>query len=161
LESAKVIRQVVQTVKTDTFSSASTTYTAVTGLTVTITPSTNTNKILLIAQISGTHSSINSGDKNFLRFTGGNAGTYIGNAAGSRERATMGSTVASQSVYAGVESLIAVYLDSPATSSAITYGLEHRSSSVATFYVNRSQVDTDNSSFGRYASSITAIEVAA
>ena len=54
------IIQVVQTVKTDDFSTAVSTgnYNAITGLSCTITPSTNSSKILLHAVIVGTNSGI-------------------------------------------------------------------------------------------------------
>ena len=47
------VLQVVQTVKSDTFSTSSTTFTDVTGLSVSITPSSTSNKILILASISG------------------------------------------------------------------------------------------------------------
>ena len=47
------IVQTVQTVKTDTHYTSSTSYTDVTGLTVSITPTSNTSKILIYCLING------------------------------------------------------------------------------------------------------------
>ena len=45
------IIQVVQSVKTDTFSTSSSSFTDITGLSATITPSSNSNKILVILDL--------------------------------------------------------------------------------------------------------------
>ena len=47
------------------------------------------------------------------------------------------------------------HLDSPATTSAVTYGLYHAEEGTNALYVNRSVNDTDNDNFCRVASSIT------
>ena len=147
------ILQVVSTAKTDTFSTSSTSFVAITGLTAAITPSSATSKILVIAQITG------SGANFFLRLSGGNAGTYVGDAAGSRvQSATQmfsGSTAASTTTI--------VFLDSPATAASVTYGVEIRRGGLSseTLVVNGNQDATDNTNRGRTASSITVMEVSA
>lgn len=148
------VLQVVSTTKTDTFSTTSTSFTDVTGLTVSITPSSATNKVLLVAQVS-LGSSANGVN---LRLSGGNAGTYIGDAASNRIRSVIGGS----SLMAGdaIESMVLVFLDSPATTSSTTYAVEMRTSGSAG-YVNRSTSDVNLADYSRGASSITAIEVAA
>jgi len=47
------VLQVVSTTKTDTFSTTSTTFTDVTGLSVTITPTSSSNQILVLVGITG------------------------------------------------------------------------------------------------------------
>ena len=161
LDDAYVIAQVTQTVKTDTFSTTANTYQSVTGLAVTITPSTNTAKILIIAQV-------NQGDHaqgSFVRITGGNASGYVGDADGSRvQSATYYSGASAANFQVNVGSQVICYLDSPATTSPVTYQVELRVGGTAawnTAYINRTHIDSNSVIFGRVPSSITAIEVAA
>jgi len=152
---------VVSAAKTDTFSSTSGTYADVTGLSVTITPTSATSKILLIAQVNISTSG-GAGDGTWLAFTGGNAGTYIGDAASTRQRAVGGVQHDSSTFYVHAENypVPMVYLDSPATTSATTYKVQ-MAVSLGTGYVNQTGIANDAIRFGRTASSITAIEVAA
>ncbi len=55
------------------------------------------------------------------------------------------------------------YLDSPSSTSALTYGVKiaHTSSSTKDVYVNRSHDNSDDASWGRNASTITVMEVLA
>lgn len=153
------VLQVVSTAKTDTFSTANTTFTDVTGLTATITPSSTSNKVLVIAQVAGGCTETN-GHAAYYRIGGGNAATYIGGAASSRV-----STVSQVSVFASLNNGLAmptvgmVYLDSPSTTSATTYAVQIRGGNGATAYVNRSGNDGDFSYIARGASSITVMEI--
>ncbi len=54
---AGAVLQVVQTTKTDTFSTTSTSFTDITGMTVNITPSSTSNKVLVLV-----HCPITMGD---------------------------------------------------------------------------------------------------
>jgi hypothetical protein len=160
LDLASVIVQVVQTVKTDTFSTTSTTPVSVTGLSVSITPSSNTNKILLILDVRiGSHF-----DGAHLRVSGGNSGNYIGDAASSRTRRIGGwnPRPVTNTWEIITQTAGGVYLDSPATTSPVTYQVETWGSNVSSSsFINRSFTDSNNSTYGREASSITAIEVVA
>jgi hypothetical protein len=156
------ILQVKSTTKTDVFSTNSPTFTTVTGLTATITPSSASSKILVLVDAKiGTNNAVGVGSH--IRITGGNAATYIGDAASSRAR-TAFSVSPSQANWGtglGVQNAAITFLDSPATTSAITYAVEQRRGSSADFvFVNRSGADTDNDNYGRFASSITLMEVA-
>jgi len=152
---------VVQTVKTDTFSTTSTSFTPVTGLSVTITPSSDTSRILVIVSGSVGISSGASG-RPVLKVTGGNAGTFIGDAASSRTRTAMGGVRAVS--LSGADHLLSaitmLYVDSPATASAVTYQAEMCNSGAGTVYLNTTGTDSTNSTYVRAASAITAIEVA-
>jgi hypothetical protein len=150
---------VVQTVKTDTFTTSSTSFTPITGLTATITPTSATSKILIIADLK-----ISGGEHSGVRLTGGNAADYIGDADGSRTRVAGG--VGSQAL-GGLDTremafaVSLVYLDSPNSASAVTYGLDARKEgSFGAFQLNRSDTNLNNSQTMLYASSITVIEVA-
>ena len=149
--------QVQSTAKLDTFTTTSQTFGDITGLSVTITPTSASNKVLVIAQIA-----VSTGFATaygFFKLTGGNSGTYIGDAAGNRISAVFGGySTADQS--AVVQGLSIVYLDSPATTSATTYKVQTRGGlSVPSVAVNRSHPDNNDANAVRGASSITAIEV--
>ena len=152
------ILQVVSTTKTDTYtdSSGSGTLTTVTGLSVAITPQFSTSKILVYATVNY---GANGGNRALFAFTGGNTATaYIGDAAGSRRRAATGA----QSIDANdVVPVTLLYLDSPATTSAITYAVQAADIAGGTLYVNRSSTDTNATNYARYASTIVALEISA
>jgi len=157
LDAAGLFKQIVQTVKTDTFSTTSTSFTPVTGMSVSITPSDNTNKVLVVAFVN---SSDNASGSNHFKITGGNAGTFIGDAAGSNRIRAAFSVDQQLTGGSGVASGTIVYLDSPATASSVTYQLEMMVNA-STGYLNRTRDDTDTTRYPRVASSITAIEVTA
>jgi len=52
------------------------------------------------------------------------------------------------------------FIDSPASTSSITYKLQVNNDNTQTFFLNRSVSDQDNATGGRYISVITAMEVA-
>ena len=94
IDTGKIL-QVVQAVKTDVFTSNSTTYTDITGLNLAITPSSTSSKILV--NVSFNHQS-NAQDRwRAFQITRGSTAIYIGNADGSRTRASVHSGLASGS----------------------------------------------------------------
>jgi hypothetical protein len=150
------VLQVKSTAKLDTFTTSSATFVDVTGLTVAITPSSASNKVLVIAQIS--HGIGEATPYGHFKLNGGNTSTYVGNAASNRVRAVFGG----YSAYDGENTLFSesiVYLDSPATTSATTYAVQVRAGTSGSVIINASSTDADNASVTRGASSITAIEV--
>lgn len=153
LVSAK-LGQVVNTVKTDTFTSTSTAYVDITGLSLSITPTSASSKILVFAVVNGSGpSAVSDAVVQLVRDS-----TAIGNGAtaGSR-RVGFGQLNASTgSIYPGA----ITFLDSPATTSATTYKIQGAlMTGSGTFTINRSPTDTDSASYGRVSSQITAIEV--
>ena len=150
---------VVQTVKTDTFS-ASLASGAISGaaISATITPTSASSKVLVIASLTIASTTGVAGASLFV----GSAeeSGYIGDAAGSRKRRSVGVQYGGSASANPTAS--AVYLDSPATTSATVYDfrLYHGSSTTQTVYLNRSQTDTDGNTGVRTVSSITLIEVA-
>jgi len=164
LRGAFRILQVVQTVKKDTFSTASTSFVDVTGLTVAITPSAATNKILVVADVKFAHTAT-ANTSTAIRLNGGNSNTYIADAASNR-------TVSADGMETGVlnwddslghYSTTLFFLDSPATTSATTYAVQTRAAGGGggSAVINRSGVDTDSANYVRFASSITVFEVSA
>ena len=155
--SGQVPVQIVSTTKTDTFS-ASVATTAlsgtVTGLTATITPTSASNKILVI--IHGHFSS--SGDAaTYTNLYRGSTQICIADAAGSRGRKTSSSIGSGYSL----PSTAITFLDSPATTSAVTYSLQlsHINAGTLTVYVNRTSADDDGARFARFTSTITVMEI--
>jgi hypothetical protein len=156
------VAQVLSTLKTDTFSTTSTSAVSITGLSQSITPSLSTSKVLIIVSLAAGVSNTD-GDAAFFQLTGGNSTTYVGDTAGSRRRTVHwvrrdgsgGQAIASTNM-----PMTMVYLDSPATTSAVTYQAQayiHQ----GTAYVNRSGVDNNDGSNGRSASTITVMEILA
>jgi hypothetical protein len=151
---------VVQTVKTDTFSTASTSYVAITGMSVTITPTSNTSKILVMMDLGcgGITNGVFS-----VRLRRDSTVIYAGDAAGNRSLGLFAMMTYSNQGE-GIHRYPAVFLDSPGTTSSVTYDLQVRlilnSAGAPTFLVNRGSSDSDALQHSRTASSITAIEVA-
>lgn len=158
LRGAFRVLQVVSTTKTDTYtdSSGTGTLTTITGLSVAITPQFNTSKILIYATCNY---GANGGNRAIFALTGGNTSTaYIGDAAGTRRRVATGA----QSIDANdVVPVTMLFLDSPATTSAITYAVQAADIAGGALFINRSSTDTNGTNFARYASSIIALEISA
>jgi hypothetical protein len=150
------VLQVKSTAKTDTFTMSSATLADVTGLSVAITPSSASNLVLV-----SVHLSFNNDET----VTGLNGALFrnstqiaLGDAAGSRLRRTwLRAAGLSSNTVGGTLSMM--FLDTPATTSATTYKLQIASDQTGAIYVNRNYTDTDNTTFTRAISTITAMEV--
>lgn len=152
------VAQTVQTVKTDTFTSTSTTYTDVTGLSVTITPKSSTSKILVTVSISGCcNDAINS--RAFYQIVRGSTAIGVGDVASNRSTATGVFTTYSLGTNALILTSAVAYLDSPATTSATTYKIQAKTPPGGTFYVNRTENDGDTANAPRVISTITVQEI--
>jgi len=153
------ILQVKQTVKTDTFSTTSTSFADVTGLSVAITPSSTSSKILVIYDVKASCGNIQIA----FALLRDSTQIYLGDAAGSnriRAASTIGSTGTGTSEARNPQGTVAVFLDSPATTSETTYKIQAQVNQ-GTGYVNRSEDDADQVYRARVPSSITVMEVAA
>ena len=153
------ILQVVSTTKTDTFSSTSLSLTDVTGLSVSITPSSTSNKVLITGSVCWSISDTTPYLSYFV-LVRGSTQICIADAAGNRSRATFGS----QGVYSTDNTPFAPlnFLDSPSSTSSVTYKIQTSVEGGRTVYVNRGgESDGDQSIVARFTSTITAMEVAA
>ena len=152
------IIQVVQTVKTDSFSTnTGSSYVDVTGMSVTITPSSSSNKILIMPSLNLTSE---VSHRHGFRILRDSTAIHIGDSAGNRRRATSGQGNPPTNV--NNYHYCTPFLDSPSTTSAITYKLQVIGEGSNTdIYVNRTENDTDGSDKFRFASSMLAMEVAA
>ena len=158
------VLQVVSTTKTDTFSA--TTGQAipsgdVTGLTATITPNSTSNKIFIIANINGSNSS--NALFVWLYKNGSPLSGATGDAASNRSRVTTISVAQPSSNGAASAALSSFnYVDSPSTTSSITYSIRvgHTVAGNDVVYVNRPDNNSDTVNFGRSMSTITLMEIA-
>jgi hypothetical protein len=154
------ILQVVQTFKNDVFSASVATGVVVdiTGLSVSITPTSTSSKIMVFVDVSiGQNSSGDNGNAILLTRNGTKVGFGVeegsrtGVLAGTRAQATEDIATASGS-----------FLDSPSSTSSLTYQVRimHNRFDTQTVFVNRSRVDDNLDRRFRSGSSITLMEVA-
>ena len=154
LNSTGSILQVLQTPKTDTFSTSSTSFTDITGLSVNITPSSTSSKILVFMDCKVASATNVTA---FVRMMRDSTPIYIGDAAGSRQRATMSNSDDPSSQF--IFQMSGMYLDSPSTTSQVSYKFYFGAGDGATtVYVNRTQNDTDASYTHRTRTHVTLVE---
>ena len=153
--SAGKVLQVVSTTKTDTFTTTSTTFADVTGFSVAITPTATSSKILILCTMNW--SGDNAAAAAYCKLLRGSTDIFIGDAAGSRTRVSQ-AHIASNDDVSGTTSLN--FLDSPSSTSELTYKVQMAVSASGTGTFNRGRTDTDNSQNSRGASTITVMEIA-
>lgn len=105
---------------TATTSTTSTTFVSATGMTLDITPSSVSSKILIVAQGMGSVSSTTAGDFGFYTLTR-NLVTNLGSASGIAYITNFVTSISDDSP------VFMMYLDSPATTSSTTYDVQLRS----------------------------------
>ena len=157
---AGCILQTIQTAKTDTFTGSATSFTDITGFSVTITPKYNNSKILIYTTMTGEVQN-NTYCAQF-RLMRGSTAVGIGDANSSAPR---GSFHIDSYASGGSLAMITAsfhFMDSPATTSATTYKVQGKVvSGSGNFYVGRNHTDNSGSSGpGRYPAIITAMEIA-
>ncbi len=145
------VLQVVQTIKTDTFTTTSTSKVDITGMSVSITPKFSTSKILVTA-------SVNYGGNDFNFYCDLLRGsTVLGAPSSGNNPCTISLSTLTQNVWQMGCGAIS-FLDSPATTSATTYKLQIACQSGGTFHLNRSNRNGANDSV--CSSTITVMEIA-
>jgi hypothetical protein len=158
------VLQVVQTVKTDSYAaSLGAVWGDLPGLSVSITPTSASSKILVMLDlkyIGDTDASISR-----IRLLRDSTPIYIGDAASNRPRGSgaQNYNTAGGSGGYNVSASGGVFLDSPATTGAVVYKVQGGGDANASiFYLNRTESDRDNAYYDiRTASSITVMEIAA
>jgi hypothetical protein len=151
------VLQVVSAVKTDTFTTASTSYVDVTGLSVSITPSSATNKILIFYKVNyGNTGTSATGMR--MQLVRGSTAIFIGDSAASRILATSAGSTANLTDF--MADWNGMFLDSPTTTSNTTYKIQF-STRANTGVINRNGDDSDSPANARGVSSITVMEIAA
>ena len=154
--SAGGIIQVRSTTITNAPTFTQTSYTDVTGLSVSITPTRSDSKVLIMVNI---HATSNSATQCYFRIfrTSDNTAVCVGDASGGRVQATMGTNYYYQ--LNATQACSMNFLDSPATTSNFTYKIQTRTQGSGGIYINRSVTDANDTTSGRFASSITVMEV--
>ena len=151
------VLQVVSTTKTDTFTTTNSAFTDVTGLTISITPASASNKVFVIASV--VMGCTAGSEKTSWRLMRDSTAIHIGDAASSRTR----QTVQWQSTHA--TSMImntCNILDSPSSTSAVAYHIEGMAQDTSgSMCVNRSGTWGTGQEYGTYASTVTAMEIGA
>jgi hypothetical protein len=158
--SNRPILQVVSATKVDTFTTSSTSDVEITGLTVSITPATTTNKILVLVSIGACGTTTNDYGAFFSLYRSASViSGAIGTAAGSRKVCSSAVRSSNSARYTGAS---ISYLDSPNSTSSLTYSTYvSMESGGGTAVVNRNGSDGDQANFPRSISTITILEVAA
>ena len=156
------ILQVVQTVKTDTTSISSATYADLSGLTATITPASTSNKILVsfVLQYGGSNNSYVA----FKAYRGSTLLPVGTTGTGNMTNASFGGFQEQGNSQFGVQTAAWQYLDSPSSTSALTYKLQwssvYQPGGTYQIYLNR-PYNADNNAYNIFGvSSVTAQEVA-
>ena len=152
------VLQVKQTIKTDTFQTTSTSMTDI-GLSVNITPTSSTSKILVMYDVTCTGSHYVS----YMDVLRDSTVLALPDADGSRPRHTSIQTIRNELVasHGGTDRHNSCILDSPSTTSQLTYKVQTKARSGHTAYINRGEPDRNTSEYdGRQTSTITVMEIA-
>ena len=131
-----------------------------TGLSVAITPSSTSSKIVISGMVN-TGSNTPSNGCCLLRLMRASTAIAVGDSASARTLASTGRGAES----AGVNTILTQtihWIDSPSTASAVTYKIQFasRGAGAGTSYINRTSTDSDNYEHQRTASSLTLMEIA-
>jgi len=150
-----MVLQVVTIEKSDTFTTASTSFVDITGLSVSITPSATTSKILVLMDVSvGNTGNTYTANVRLMRDS---TAISVGDSAGSRSQST-GNTVTSTYI---ISSIASNPLDAPSTTASVTYKIQAKAEAASTTTINRSGIDNNNSYTARTTSHITLMEIGA
>lgn len=153
------IIQVASTTKTDTFSTTSTSWVDLTGFSVNITPTSASSKIMIFCDLRMSGTDYRGGCA--FRLVRNGTVIDIGDAASTRIQATGGwEDLPSSGTYM-VYSQPAMFLDSPSSTSVVTYKVQViLSDNFGALVVNRTGNDVDSIAYLRTASNLTVMEVA-
>jgi hypothetical protein len=156
------VLQVLQAVKTNTFSTTSATFGNVTDLTVSITPASASNRILIAGVLQ---TSSNANDMYKIRIAKNGTAIFVGDTVAGATSGLSQFYLATSGTLGNWSTLPVpvYYLDSPATTSAVTYSWQVRvQGSGSTLWINRTSDQSGNTEQNFYgASSIIVMEIAA
>jgi hypothetical protein len=154
------VLQVVSTTKTDTASTSSGTFNDITGLSVSITPTSTSSKILVLLNVTGGN---NDGGAAVQLVRDSTAIAIATSATGNRINASFGNYYNNADANS-MRGHGLTHLDSPSTTSAVTYKAQFRvgqTSGGREFYINRANGNDDATYNIRTVSTITVMEIAA
>lgn len=149
------IINVYNVVKTDVFTTTSTTPVAITGLSLTVTPTSASSKFLVSYSIpvgiqAGAYSA-------YLRLRRAGTNILLSDQVSTRNRSS--SYVWSDYYGYQMQEANKTYLDSPATTSAITYDMTFATPYGTSVFINRSYEFADSTNYGTAVSTLTVLEV--
>jgi hypothetical protein len=152
------VLQVLQATKQDTqdFALATGTLSDITGLTLSITPSSASNKVLVLFTVHMGQTS-GGGANPYVNIDKGGSNIFIGDTTGSRTRGTSNVGVDLNSQYT-LKIASQTYLDSPNTTSATTYKLRAGGYDSRSFTINKTVVDNAEGAIA--TSTLTLMEIA-
>jgi hypothetical protein len=157
---AGAVLQVVSTTKVDTFSITSQdTFVDITGLTVSITPRDTSSRMVVIVHVGAFGNNAGTARTASFRLVRDSTAIGIGTPEGARVGASFRDFIDADANHARNGSF--THVDSPSTTSAITYKLQANNQG-NTLFINRNG-SNDNNGFAwgtRCASSITVMEIA-
>ena len=153
------IIQVVQTFKTDTFSSSSSSYVDITGMTATITPQSSSSKILIDVNLNA-----GGADNLYAYIKVLRGSTAIGLSTAMSRDSQVNASFAAYTDHGGNSDVKAYnfgfrHLDSPNTTSSTTYKLRVGSRSSVEFNLNRASENFNEVYMIGQTSAITLYEV--
>jgi hypothetical protein len=143
------VLQVVSATKTDSFSTGSSTFADITDLSVSITPTSSTSKILVLVDVF-----VGSSADGAMLINLNRDSTAIAQGVGGSQPSSM---IGTPRDLIDLHASTLTFLDSPSSLSSITYNLQGKRVGAGTSYINRRGNDTVFST----ASSITVMEIAA
>ena len=148
------VKSVTKTDTQTTTSPIGTAWVDITSLSITYTPTSASNKILISLSLQG---STDSTTIMFVRVVRDGSLVGVANTAGSRTKMW---TEGYESNIAVLRSICGQFLDAPADTSSHTWKVQFCTHATAgTACVNRTSTDTDNSAYGRAISTMTIMEV--
>ena len=150
------VLQVASSIKTDTFSTTSASFVDITGLSVSITPTSATSRILVMYSVMTGPSTTAF---TMLRLVRNSNAIAIGDLAGSRTRITTSAWASGSNNVNDIQNM--TFLDSPATTSSVTYQIQIFTENGTTQVINRNVRDDNASYEPRGVSTITVMEIAA
>ena len=154
------IGQVVQVYKQDSFSTSSNSFVDVTGLSVAITPTATSSKVLVHYTLNGAQD--HDGNRAYFKLVRGSTNIMVGDTSGTSRIEISGEFASAHDTIMD-STAGGTYLDSPSTTSSITYKVQLMVGGGAgsSVYINRPHSWGNNSSTGAAASTIVLMEVLA
>lgn len=155
------VLQVVSTTKADTSSFASASFVDISGLSVTITPTSTNSKMFVVVQLGLISVEANLARTVAFRLMRNSTAIGVGDPAGSRMQSSCRVFSPADSNHGPSTSFSVV--DTPGGVAAITYKVQIAIQDANTAYINRTANDTDGAQVyqARAASSFTVMEIAA
>lgn len=151
------VLQVLQAFRTNSGTFGSSSYVDLSPFTITMTPSSTNSKFLLIANLMLTQYQGTAQ----VRFTRNDSAIGFADASSSRTQSTVGVFYQNSDQNHQNNPTTAIFLDSPSTTSSVTYKVQGKTQDGGTCFLNRSGNDADNGNWShRSTSNFIVMEIA-